>query len=55
MSWVDGVKCCTQVEENEDVDLVLVDGAQQVVGDSDEHSLSTVVGTVMFNKIYLIK
>ena len=36
---VDGVKRRTQVEENEDDGLALVDGAHQVVGDSDERSL----------------
>ena len=43
---VDDVKRHTPVEQNEDDGLALVDGAQRVVGDSDERSLSTVVGTI---------
>ena len=40
---VDGVKGRTQVEEDEDDGLALVDGSQQVAGDSDECSLSAVL------------
>ena len=43
---VSGVKRRTQVEEDEDDSLAVVDGIQQVVGDSDECSLGTVLGMV---------